>query len=203
MKKSYPIICLFMVACLGACSEGTSEKDDCRKQFLAARKIAFDTNATMSMRDSAITLLDKSLQCDEAKKAAVDIKITLLVSRKRFAEGMRFIDSLNENDFTFPYKKQFLLKALEALSFEDRGDTANRNRVCAAISAALEQYIEKHQLEPKEFMEIYVDMFLVKGKYLTDSELNREVELLKSKYPGKESFFNSLKQDANEAKSQS
>lgn len=113
-----------------------------------------------SALDSAIALLDISIECDETRLAAIDFKFTLLAGMKKYLQGSRFTDSLQEEDFAFPYKKRFLSKAFRALAFENNKDTLNSNRLYREISNDIEQYFDKRHPGEKEFQEFMWIFFL-------------------------------------------
>lgn len=133
------------------------------------------------------------MQCDSIRKAVVDFKITLLVSMKKYAEGISFIDSLNENDFTFGYKKNLISKSVQALDYSSKNDTIKQDLVYKEIANDIEKYITKQNISKKEFKEIYTDLFSVKEKYMDAGQINKEVEDLKKLYPEKEAFFDFFK----------
>ena len=112
---------------------------------------------------------------------------------KKYAEGISFIDSLKENDFTFGYKKNLMSKSLQALVYGSKNDTIKQNLVYKEITNDIEQYIKKQNISNKEFKEIYTDLFAVKENYLNANQINKEVEDLKKLYPEKETFFDFFK----------
>jgi len=146
-----------------------------------------------SALDSALSLTNECMQCDSIRKAVVDFKITLLISMKKYAEGISFIDSLKENDFTFGYKKGMMSKGLQALYYGSKNDTIKRNLMYKEIANDIEQYIKKKNLNNTEFKEIYTDLFAVKENYLNASQINKELEDLKNLYPEKKTFFDFFK----------
>ena len=133
------------------------------------------------------------MQCDSIKKAVVEFKITLLVSMKMYAEGIAFVDSLNEKDFTFGYYQNFILKQLQALEFKSKNNVIKENLIYREIVNDIGDYIISKNIGNKEFMEVYTDLFAAKEKCLDANQINKEVEPLKIKYPDKKSFFDFFK----------
>jgi hypothetical protein len=179
----------FMTLIFYSCS-GQKDNMNCIKKFEQATKIAYSypPPANQLSLDTALRLVNESLICDTVKKAAVDLKITLLTTMGKYSEGMKFVDSLKESDFTYGYKKKLIYKNFQALR-----DTTKRNIVYAEIASILEQYIKQHSMNDKEFKEIYTDLFAVKENYVDTNQINKEVEALKKQYPDKEAFFNFFK----------
>ena len=140
-----------------------------------------------------MTLVNECIQCDSIKKAVVEFKITLLVSMKMYAEGIAFVDSLNEKDFTFGYYQNFILKQLQALEFKSKNNVIKENLIYREIVNDIEDYIISKNIGNKEFMEVYTDLFAAKEKCLDANQINKEVEPLKIKYPDKKSFFDFFK----------
>ena len=166
------------------------------KNFKAAREIAYSNSTNKLALDSALYLANESMMCDSIRKAVVDFKITLYVAMQKYAEGISFIDSLSGIDFPFEYKRSFMRKGLQALEFDAKNDTVKRNVIYQEIVNDIEKYIDsKNDMNNKEFTEIYTDLFATKEKYLDASQVNREAEMLKSRYPNRKAFFELLKKD--------
>ena len=188
------IIFLFFTLSFASCKGQLKADEACIKKFKSARELAYANSARQSALDSAMNLVNECMQCDSIRKAVVDFKITLFVSMKKYAEGIGFIESLSEKDFTYGYKQKFMSKGLQALEFNSKSDTIKRTLVYQEIVNDIEQYINnKQDIGSKEFIEIYTDLFAVKEKYLDANQINKEVEALKSKYPDKQSFLDFLK----------
>ena len=155
--------------------------------------MAYADPTRQSALDSSMLLANQCMQCDSIRKAVIDLKITLFTGMKKYEEGGRFIDSLNENDFTFNYKQNFMSKALKALDYNSKNDAIKRNLVYKEIADDIEQYIKEQNVSPKEFKEVYTDLFAVKEKYLDANQINKEVENLKQIYPEWQQFFDFFK----------
>jgi len=184
---------LFFTLIFAFCKGQLKADDSCMTKFKIARELAYANSNSQSALDSAMLLVNDAMHCDSLRKAVVDFKITLFVGRKKYTEGIKFIDSLNEKDFTFGYKQKFMSKGLRALEFNSKNDTIKGNLVYREIANDIEQYINsKQDINSKEFVEIYTDLFATKQKYLDAYQVNKEAEALISKYPDKKSFFEFL-----------
>jgi hypothetical protein len=176
-----------------SCRGQMTANDACATKFKKARDLVYSNATRQSALDSALYLANECMQCGSIKQAVVDFKITLLVSMKRYREGISFIDSLKNSDFTYGYKKKFMAKGLQALEYDVNKDTINRNLVYKEMANDIEQYINEHKVSSKEFDEAYTDLFAIKENYLDANQINEQIDLLKNKYPDKQSFFDFFK----------
>ena len=183
----------FFILLVCSCNGQFNTNNICKKKFKEARDLAYANYTRQSALDSALDLTNECMQCDSIRKAVVDFKITLLVSMKKYAEGISFIDSLKEGDFTFGYKKNLMFKNLQALDYGSKNDTIKQNLVYKEIANDIKQYIKKQNISNTEFKEIYTDLFAIKENYLDVNQINKEVEDLKKLYPEKEAFFDFFK----------
>jgi hypothetical protein len=189
------IFATFFVLIFYSCNGQVDTNVICKKKFKEARDLVYVSPNTIrqSALDSALNLANECLQCDSIKKAVVDFKIALLITTKKYSEGMNFISSLKDDDFTFGYKKNVAYKNFQALAYASTNDTTKQKLVYREIANDLEQYIKQQIINAKEFEEIYIDLFSVKENFLDANEINKEVEILEKKYPDKSTFFEFLK----------
>ncbi len=193
LKTNQAATIIFFTLIFYSCKGQLTANDSCTMNFKTARNLAYSNPTRQSALDSALYLANESMHCDSIRKAVVDFKITLLVSMKNYGEGIRFIDSLKDSDFTYGYKKKFMAKGLQALRYNDEKDNINRDLIYREIVKEIEQYISKQNVSSKEFNEAYTDLFSIKENYLEANQINKEVEALKNKYPDKQSFFDFFK----------
>jgi hypothetical protein len=161
----------------------------CKEKFAEARSLAEIGYIRPSALDSAMVLLNECLKCDSIKVAVVEFKLRILIQKKNYYDGLRFIDSLNESDFIYPYKKNFLKKNFEALNYASQNDIVKSQLIYKQMSADLERYISEKKMSNKEFEDIYIELFEVKQRFLDKEQIKKEVEDLKKKYPDKINFF--------------
>ncbi|RYE50276.1 MAG: hypothetical protein EOP48_20070 [Sphingobacteriales bacterium] len=129
------------------------------------------------------------MKCDSIKFAVVDLKIRLLLTLGRFEEGANFIDSLQVNDFIYPYKKKLHRDNFLARKFILDNDTTSRDKILWQMTSDLESYIYSNNLKSKEFQEAFID--------LTDVDSTKsqgEIESLKIKYPNETKFLEFFEQ---------
>jgi len=192
-KINQIIFSAFFILLFCSCKGQSNTNDLCKKKFKEARDLAYSNSTRQSALDSALSLTNECMLCDSIRKAVLDFKITLLISMKRYTEGISFIDSLKENDFTFGYKKNLMSKSLQALDYGSKNDTIKQKLVYREIANEIEQYIKKQNINNKEFKEIYTDLFDVKENYLDAIQINKDVEDLKKIYPEKKTFLDFFK----------
>lgn len=194
MFNSYrvPIISLFFFL-FCSCNSQPNHKQSCSYKFKLARDIAYKGFERKSALDSSLHLVNQCMECDSIRIAVVDFKITLLISLKKYAEGIEFVKSLNSVDFTFDYKKSFIVKGIEALDYNDKNDTVRRNMKYKEIANDIELYIKNRTLSNKEFEEVYTDLFAIKKKYLSVEKINQDVDYFIKLYPDKKEFFDFFK----------
>lgn len=195
-KTCQIVFLIFFVLVFCSCNGQLDTNAICIQKFKEARDLVYTKNTNAipeSALDSALKLANECLKCDSIKKAVVDFKITLLTFMKKYSEGISFINSLKENDFSFNYKKKLMSDNLQALSYASKNDTIHRNLIYEEMVDYLEQYMKKHNIKGKEFEEIYLDLYAVKSNFLDASQINQEIEVLKKQYPDKQDFFDYLK----------
>jgi hypothetical protein len=138
-------------------------------------------------------LANECMQCDSMKKVIIEFKIRLFGGMKKYDEGISFIDSLKESDFTYGYMQRFMTQSLKVLKYDSKKDTVNATLVYKEMANDIEQYIKERSIDDKEFKDIYIILFAIKEKYLDANQINKELEDLKNKYPDKKPSFDFLK----------
>jgi hypothetical protein len=138
--------------------------------------------------DSALTVIDHYLHCDSARRALADIKIRILLSQQRYSGALKFIDSLSNNDFTYPYKSIVTAGQVRYLASKT-SDSVHAATELASTVDYLSGYIKSSELSDPEFKEAFIDLFSLKGKILDSTAINREVDSLKNLHPEKSQFF--------------
>jgi hypothetical protein len=146
-----------------------------------------------SALDSAIMFAERSMRCDSFRKAAIDLKIRLLITLGNFKEGSQFIDSLKDSDFNYTYKKKLDHDNFVALGYQALEDSSKQLMVMRQMAIDLEKYIKHNTLSSKEFEEAYLDLYSLKGSFTKPAVINKEIDSLKHVHPDKESFFDFLK----------
>lgn len=165
----------------------------CEQNFKKARDLAYKNPTDFSALDSALNIVNRSMQCDSIKVAVIDLKIRLLLTLSKYEQGSKFIDSLQSSDFTFPYKKTLNHDNFIALNFASKGDTISRDKVYNKMAADLEDYIVKNDLKSKEFQEAFTELSSFQKTSADSLKLLSLIDSLKTKYPDEERFLNFFK----------
>lgn len=194
IKVYLNIFLIFSTFNINSCIGQQSTEDKCIEEFKIARTLAYNNSTSSAALDSALKIANTCLKCDNIRKEVVDFKITLMIAMQKFDEGVRFIQSRQESDFTYKYKKDFLAKTLSVLQLKSNHDTAAEKIMYKTMASDIEVYLTKEKMSENEFKEIYTDLFSVKRNYLDDNEIKLQVEMLKKKYPKKASFFDFFKE---------
>lgn len=194
LKKIFQL--LFLAWCFCSCKGQQMQEVTCTQKFKQARDIALLNPDRPSALDSALSLTNDIMQCDSIRKAVVDFKISLLVSRAKYPQALSFIDSLSNSDFAFNYKKNLTYKSIQALSYESNENRIKRDSVYKVINDELEAYIKERNPTGKEFKQIYTELFATKQKYLDKNKINSEVDILAKKYTEYQSFFEVFRVDS-------
>ena len=160
--------------------------------YLAAYKMVYTypnpNPPSQATLDSAITFLNASMSCDSIKNAVIELKITVLITMKKIDEAMKFVDSLNENNFRYPYKKKLVYNSLQTFK-----DSSIKKEIYSEMRADLTQYLASHNIGGKEFEEAYTELSAIK-EYLHDTaNINKEIDSLIILHPDRERFLNFFK----------
>lgn len=169
-----------------ACKSQLSSNKTCEEKLKLLRTLAYTNYDRQPALDSALHLANECMQCDSIKMEVIDFKWRILATLKRYDDAVAFIDSLKESDFTFAYKQRYLSKALRALAYISKNDTANRNNIYKEMAADIDRYVKKRTISEEEFQEIYLDLYEVKKQYLDTTQVNKEIDSLKMTYDKKQ-----------------
>jgi hypothetical protein len=187
-NNSILFFCIFLLCC---CNTESAKNKTCRDMYKTANKMVFtypNPPASQATLDSAITLLNASMSCDSIKNAAIELKITVLTAMNKINEAMKFVDSLNESNFRYPYKKKLVYKSLQAFK-----DSSIKKEIYSEMRADLTKYLANHNIIGKEFEEVYTELSAIK-EYLNDTaNISKEIDSLIILHPDKERFLNFFK----------
>ena len=164
----------------------------CEDNFKKASDLAYKNPTNKSILDSALLIVNRCTQCDSIKKSVTVLKIRLLITLEKFTGGSNYVDSLELSAFEYPYKKKLNHDNFVALRFASNKDTISRNNVYRQMTADLEKYISRNNLNKKEFEEAFIDLSTLKQN-LVDTIGNREIDSLKIKYPDNAKFLDFYK----------
>lgn len=194
MKKL--LIVIFSFAGLGlfsSCQMSKGSDTGCAAHFKKARDLAFRNPADTTALYAALAMVNESMECDSVRLAAVDLKIRLLLTLRKYGEGMKYTDSLQAADFIYSYKKPLIHGNFAAFNFAAKGDTASSDSVYRKMAAYLETYIQESRLKPGEFQEAFTELNSLQERFMDSMALKAVVDSFKRKYPDEERFFEFFK----------
>ena len=165
----------------------------CNENFKKAKNLAYGNPNDFVAMDSALNIVNRSMQCNSIKTAIVDLKIRLLLTLGKYDEGSIFVDSLQLSDFTFPYKQTLTHDNFIALNFASKGDTTSSDKVQKKMIKDLEDYIKHNNLKSKEFHEAFTELSSLLKNSSDSIRLTLLIDSLKIKYPGEERFLDFFK----------
>jgi hypothetical protein len=191
---AFLLVC-FSFAFNGNCEAQKMAADSCKNHFITARKklgLYYKTRDNTVLPE-AIKTIELSLQCPETRRAAVELKLSLLSLQKQYRNAYYFVNTLSESDFKYSYRKKMNYDFFRALEYESKPDTLKRNVYLNKARAAIEKYIgEQSTHDDKSDMEPYYDLIFIMKKMGSQQRLNTEIDRLKKKYPGTTNMLNAL-----------
>lgn len=187
------IIGVQIIFYFGSCS-GQSVVDDCESAMKNAKSElnTYYKSNDLALLNSALHYTEQSMFCKETRLQAVELKTSLLILLKRYKAGYEFTDSLGQNDFNKGYKKAMNYNFFKALEYETNGDTVSAHKSYLEAMNHISQSIETNKASQVD-QDAYYDLFLMKSKVLSPSQLEDELEALIKKYPANKDFFTILK----------
>jgi hypothetical protein len=196
---------LFFVICLLFAVPGNADGqqnnvDSCKAHFIDARKSfnRFYKTKETYLLDDALKKSELSLHCPLTRIAGVELKISILSMQKQYRKGYQFIQTLNESDFKYRYRKEMGYNFLHSLESEDKGDIVSRNIYLIKAKNAVEQYIEKQNPNGNSSdISPYYDLVFIMKRMGNTQKTNDEIAMLTTKYPALLSIFNSLNSELN------
>jgi hypothetical protein len=179
-------VCVLFHSCMGQ-----SQKISCKEYFLKARKI-INTNNYQKL-DSALFFINQSVKCDTNKIASVELKIYILYALGKYQEGIRFIDSLSTDDFSYEYKKQILSNNLLSMTI----DSSSQRILLKRMDSSLTAYINSRNLSDIEEEQAFIDLFAIKKRYMGPHSIAVEIDSLIVSRPQKQKLFEMLRNTAD------
>ena len=197
-KLKVSVQLFFLTILLNSCHGQTGANiEECKSHIVNASKMvnSFYSEKKQNLLSDALKEVEFSMNCPETKNKSIEMKISILALQLQYDKASEFVNSLSENDFSKPYKKNMQYHLFKALSFESKSDIKNRDANFKQSIESINQFIGKSKSIDQE---AYYDLFLVKSKMLKKEEISQELNALKKKYPSDADFFELLKESFNE-----
>ena len=187
-----------VLACLvSSCNGQNSNVEQCKSHLKSAKKSfnSFYTEQNQKLLTEALKDVELSESCQETRLASIELKLSILSTKKDYQTAYKFVESLDKSDFTKPYRKNMQSNLFKALEYENKSDLKNHKLYLQKATTEIERYINEQKTIDQE---AYYDLFLLKSKILSKSELDADIILLEKQYPADKDFFELLKESFNE-----
>lgn len=195
-KVLYDIILALFILML-CCCNSQQITNSCIEKYTKART-AFNSyllndDTCRSKLTTILSTLDSNMDCSGRKMAIIELKISILLKLQEYAAGFAYIDSLQDNDFKYPYRRQMWSFYFKALSFEKIGDKISSNNYFNGAIQCIQAYIQKFNIKPNMTDgEPYLDLFKLKTYTQSMSQLDLELNALRITYPNDTLFLEYL-----------
>lgn len=190
--KSYKIYIYYLLSFIFQSCDGQIDKiQDCKKTCNDALRSVYsgpDTNKVKDL-DKALYLVTECLKCDSQNKAAVEMKIVLYLQKKMFQEGVKFLDSIKETNFTYSIRKQILVNYFIASKYNNENKIKSRDSVFQEMTNDLKKFTKTLDFNSTQFDDAFNDYFDIRNNYTNKEVINSEIDSLIKEYPQKASFF--------------
>lgn len=172
------LFCFVIISVLlNACSWRNAE-DSCNSLLQKANDNLYQF---YSSNDTLLLIEAKkqvdSIECNSFKHKVFNTKVALLVILNEYSEGIDYVKGLDSAEFDREYQKSMYLKSFEAMLCETKGDTVGSKNLYVEIADEIQSYLDKTAYREKEAV---VDLFTIKSKVLSKSELMQEIDSLKN-----------------------
>jgi tetratricopeptide (TPR) repeat protein len=194
-RFSFSYIVVIFAVLFGNCQGQSTNLKDCISSFNKAKTAlnSYYQNCDTSLLQKSLDNTELAMKCDTIRKAAIELKISILMLLKRYKNGYEFVDSLSTKDFIVSYEKEISYYSFQAMNYESNGDTINRNKCFNDAIEYIQNYIQQERLPSGKLDErVYYDLFLMKWRILNKQELKTEIELAEQQHPDNKDFFESL-----------
>ena len=190
MPKFPLLLILFALSC----KQNTAEHStDCDKTFKSASSQLNEYYLQNDREKLLMALSEIQLtidSCREYKDRLGNLKLTVLALLKEYEWASAFVDSVDESKFDVPYKKDMYVNTYKALSFEQSGDTIERNKYLQKVVDEIEAY----SLNKTFSRDVIYDLYFTKAMFEPKDSLLLEIDQLKSEYPDELEFLEALKE---------
>ena len=117
------------------------------------------------------------------------MKIVLYLQKKMFQEGVKFLDSIKETNFTYSIRKQILVNYFIASKYNNENKIKSRDSVFQEMTNDLKKFTTTLNFNSTQFDDAFNDYFDIRNNYINKEVINSEIDSLIKEYPQKASFF--------------
>lgn len=188
---------VFIVLLLASCKGQNKLDERCSESFNNAGKImnSYAITYDKSNLRNALSSLDTSMNCKSTKLKSIDLKITIYSLLEDYENGAKFINSLGEDDFDKPYKKNFYAGIFKAEQLNSKGDTASGKSIYIQLQTTIKGLLQdSNKLKTLSKTDLYNSLVFVLSKYLSSSEIIMELNKLQNQFPQDSTLIVGLKE---------
>jgi hypothetical protein len=195
MKIFIKLTSIIFVTLLFSCNGHSQKSNDCLQSLSAAKKALsnFYLNSNAAFLEQAIDNCNIGLKCKETRIESVELKLSILSLQSDYKKAVEFIDSLQETDFSQPYKKVMSSNFYSGLICETLKDSSCANsHFRKAIVAIEESLLLNNSPDNPNFEIIYYDDLFIKRRILPLELFAEEILRLRQKFPTKSTYFEAV-----------
>ena len=187
------VVNIFIVGFLTSCNGQQKEIRQCDSSYKNAKFMIgkYGESSDKYFLLKALQSLDTSLKCETTKAESINLKITVYSLLEDYEGGLSFVDSLKTTDFSKPYERKMYSNIFRASKLSFKGDSIGSRIVYSQIASDIHLFLKnsKSDIFDKEALS---SLFFVESKYLTKSEISKQLDTLKIKFPNDSNFIDML-----------
>jgi hypothetical protein len=191
-RKTLLIFFVFVLTAFVSCNSANPKQCEVLYKKAMDNWLQFSITNDSSLLVNSKKYLD-SINCKPVKYKVFILKISLFYLLQDYKGGQEYVMPFDSSDFGRDYMKNMYIKSFEAMLCEAQGDIIKRNNLYKEIIAEIQSYLEKAANQ-----ETLVDLFAIKSKIETKTEILKEIELLKTTGKYDNYFLNALAEMQNE-----
>jgi hypothetical protein len=189
------LVILFFINCLFSCKAQT-QKNNCEVSYENAKAKLKNYSKTSDDKylDSAHFFLDNALICNETRRKSVRRKIEIFIMQGKYELGVKFVTTLNNQDFDFPYQCQMMINYLTGLYYAETDDLNKKDSVFKKSIYNIQNYI--YNQNSKTFLSdsvAYYDLYFPKSRIYDSVKILKDIDSLKKKFPNDKDAIDRMK----------
>ena len=189
------LVYFILIVFLTCCNSRSKNLAACKLHYrnANAKLNSYYQNNNKSLLKEALIEINPATKCSETKLSAIEVKIGLLSLLHEYKNAYQFIDSLNDSDFKYKYKKLMDYNYFRALECESKSDIVNRDKFINKAKVAVQNYLDQEAASNDFNVEVYYDLFFVMSKTESIKKLDYEIDSLKTKHPKDSMYLEGMK----------
>jgi hypothetical protein len=192
----FGIICLPVIFFFETCKGQSANGISCYDNYNRAKKSLnnYYISNDKSLLDSSLQYSENALNCENTRRASIELKTSVLILLKDYKSGSEFINSLKKEDFQTPYGKTMYMNYFLAEDLKYNTQKKKSDSLLNATISIIQNTIRLNGADSAFVEGYYYDLFFIKSKLLPFSKIVGELDSLKIKFPDKADFIDALKE---------